>query len=117
MRRSIRFLLQVIQEVEDLVNDRVQSLPVRRCGEVEQNVDLAKHLIQFFPGELDGLLILGCLLDPGLETHRNPSCTDQRLPLLFGYLERELFVWWLPFLGWHDSYPKFTFLSTPEHIR
>ena len=95
-------LFQVSQEVVDLVEDSVQPLPVSGWGEGERSVDLVAHLLQFFLGELDELLILGCLLDPGLEPHRKPSRTDQRFPLLHGHLERELLVWLLPLLGWHE---------------
>ena len=95
-------LFKVSQEVDDLVKDSVQPLPVSGCGEVKRNVDLAEHLLQFLLGELDELLIVGCLLDPGLEPHRKPSCIDQRFPLLHGQLERVLLVWLLPLLGWHE---------------
>jgi hypothetical protein len=46
-------LFNVSQTVEDLVNDSVQPLLVRVCGVVKRNVDLAKHFVKFFPGELD----------------------------------------------------------------
>ena len=77
-------LLQVVQEVVDLVEDSVQPFPVSGWGKGERRVDLLAHLLQFLLRELDELLILGCLLDPGLETHRKPSCMDQRFPLLGG---------------------------------
>ena len=75
---------QVIQEVGDLVEGGVQLLPVSGWELGERSVNLLAHLLQFLLRELDELLIVGCLLDPGLEPHRKPSCMDQRFPLLHG---------------------------------
>src|SRR5271157_1373129 len=94
---------EVRKEVADLVEDDVELLPVSGWDIDERGVYLIAHLLQFLLRELDELLILGCLLDPGLEPHRKSSCLHHRFPLLHGQLERELFVWLLPVLGWHDS--------------
>src|SRR5271157_1134357 len=96
--------LQVIQEVVDLVENGVQPLPVSRRGIGERGAYLLCHLLQFFLGKLDELMIGGCLLDPGLHPNRKAGGMDQRFPLLYGQLERELFVWLRPLLGWHDCY-------------
>ncbi len=94
---------EVCKEVADLVEDGVQPLPVSVWDIDERGVDLIAQLLQFLLRELNELLILGCLLDPGLEPHRKSSCLHHRFPLLHGQLERELFVGLLPVLGWHDS--------------
>src|SRR5208283_607605 len=104
---------QVIQEVVDFVEGGVQPLPVSGWDVGERGVNLLAHPLQFLLRELDELLILGCRLDPGLETHRKPSCMDQRFPLLGGQLQRVLLFWLLPLLRRHDSYSKLTFASTP----
>ena len=61
---------EVRKEVADLVENDVQLLPVSGWDIDERGVDLIAQLLQFLLRELNELLIVGCLLDPGLEPHR-----------------------------------------------